>query len=336
MSLVIGAAGAIGKRLVQGLTSRGDSVIAGLLYTPLPDHLAIAVTASEMYMDVTDIAAIRRVFKKHPDIHTVWNLAAPLSVETANDPRAAERTVVGGMENVLQVMRESKVRNMIFTDSIGSFGGTSSRENCTARWLAENPTQDPGSDYGVQKRACRELMRDFTERDGGDTRFAVIPGVLHTDAMWGSGTTEYALEVLKATVEGKPYACPVDPDVKMPMIFSDDLIRGLMALQAAPRSDIQEPEGGYAMAGFSFSAAELFEEIERHGFDIQATYEPDSNMNKFAYLWPDALSPVEAKRDLGFSSKVGLTHTISRILRAHAARRKPGAAAPELSTLSTP
>ena len=80
MSLVIGAAGAIGKRLIAGLTSRGDHVVAALRRTPLPDHLQIAVAAQEMGINVTDLESLRGVFKKHPDIHAVWNLAAPLSV----------------------------------------------------------------------------------------------------------------------------------------------------------------------------------------------------------------------------------------------------------------
>lgn len=35
-----------------------------------------------------------------------------------------------------------------FSDSIGSYGLKAPREGATADWLVENPTQDPGSDYG--------------------------------------------------------------------------------------------------------------------------------------------------------------------------------------------
>ena len=64
--------------------------------------------------------------------------------------------------------------------------------------IHENPTQDPGSDYGRQKRGCRELMAQYAEKHGFDTRFAVLPGVLHDNAVWGNGTTEYALDALAA------------------------------------------------------------------------------------------------------------------------------------------
>jgi hypothetical protein len=104
-------------------------------------------------------------------------------------------------------------RRICFTDSIGSFGGTSPRDGVSARWLVDNPTQDPGSDYGLQKRACRELMHDFAEKQNGDPRFAVLPGVLHSEPVWGNGTTEYALDALLAASLGKPYVCPVEPTV---------------------------------------------------------------------------------------------------------------------------
>ena len=48
---------------------------------------------------------------------------------------------MGGMNNVLTVMGEMGTRKICFTDSIGSFGASAPRENCSARWLLDNPTQ---------------------------------------------------------------------------------------------------------------------------------------------------------------------------------------------------
>jgi threonine 3-dehydrogenase len=41
-------------------------------------------------------------------------------------------------------------------------------------------------------------MDAFARDHGGDPRFAVLPGVLHSEAVWGNGTTEYALDALLA------------------------------------------------------------------------------------------------------------------------------------------
>jgi len=256
----------------------------------------------------------------------VWNLAAPLSVETAIDPAVAEAVTVGGMKNVLAAMQRVGARRICFTDSIGSFGAAAPRDGATARWLHENPSQDPGSDYGRQKRSCRELMARFAQEHGGDPRFAVLPGVLHSETVWGNGTTEYALDALlgaphQSTKHGLPassaFVCPIDPDVRMPMVFVDDLMRGLIALQDAEESDLIEPERGYCIPGLSFTPNELFVEIRKHHPGFGFRVELDENMNKFASLWPNTLGTTEAARDLGYSPQMELPGIVKRVLGAH-------------------
>jgi nucleoside-diphosphate-sugar epimerase len=278
-------------------------------------------------VDVRDADALNALFREHADENTtVWNLAAPLSVETAMDPSVAEAVTVGGMENVLDAMKAVGARRICFTDSIGSFGAEAPRVGATARWLNENPTQDPGSDYGRQKRGCRELMTTFAKEHGGDPRFAVLPGVLHSEPVWGNGTTEYALDALLAaphqqTELGLPiadaYVCPIDPTVKLPMVFADDLMRGLIALQEADEAQLREPLRGYCIPGLSFTAHELFAEIRKHypGFGFRV--ELDVNMNTFANLWPDELSAEEPLRDLGYAPSVSLPDVVAKVIASH-------------------
>ena len=77
-----------------------------------------------------------------------------------------------------------------------------------------------------------------------DTLFSMLLGVLHEDASWGAGTTEYALEAIKCAVEGTEFKCPVPLDESLPMIFAPDLIDGLIALmEAAPPLVSGEEEG---------------------------------------------------------------------------------------------
>ena len=202
-TLIVGAAGAVGKRLCAALSAQGTRVIASDRMADLPGSLKRVVASaggtSVGNVDVCDPEALNQLFKEHADENTtVWNLAAPLSVETAMDPAVAEAVTVGGMGNVLDAMSLVGARKICFTDSIGSFGAEAPRNGATARWLTENPGQDPGSDYGLQKRGCRDLMAKFAKDFGGDPRFAVLPGVLHSEPIWGNGTTEYALDALLA------------------------------------------------------------------------------------------------------------------------------------------
>jgi threonine 3-dehydrogenase len=223
-TLVIGAAGAVGKRLCAAAAAQGRHVIASDRMQHLPGSLKRCASVCVGNVDVTSEESVANLIRDHADADTtIWNLASPLSVETALNPEMAERVTIGGMQNVLSAMRLVGCRRICFTDSIGSFGATSPRRGVTAGWLVDNPTQDPGSDYGLQKRACRELMDEFAREHGGDSRFAILPGVLHSEPVWGNGTTEYALDALLAASRGEPFTCPVDPDVELPMVFSDDL-----------------------------------------------------------------------------------------------------------------
>ena len=288
-------------------------------------------------IDVCDEEVIRKLFRDHCDeTTTVWNLAAPLSVETALFPDLARAVTVGGMENVLSAMGSVGARRICFTDSIGSFGSTSPRKGVTARWLHENPAQDAGSDYGRQKRECRELMAQFVRDHGGDARFAVLPGVLHNNPVWGNGTTEYALDALLAaphqqTKHGLPaggaYVCPIDPDVMLPMVHVDDLMRGLVSLQEADESSLAEPGQGYVVPGLSFTPNELFAEIRKHHPGFGYRVELDENMNQFAQLWPDELSGDEPLRDLGYAPEVDLPTMVSTVLGAHEERNRKTAQA---------
>ncbi|GMH80896.1 hypothetical protein TL16_g08739 [Triparma laevis f. inornata] len=332
-TIIIGAAGAVGKRLCKAITSNGQRVIASDRMSKLPGSLTRTMGSLGTCVgdvDVTDLDALTRLFEQHGDENTtVWNLAAPLSVETALDPAVAEAVTIGGMEKVLTAMASVGSRRICFTDSIGSFGSSSPRSGTTARWLTENPDQDPGSDYGRQKRGCRELMKDFAHNHNGDPRFAVLPGVLHCNSVWGNGTTEYALDALlcaphQATKLGLPtgdaYVCPIDPDVRMPMVFVDDLMRGLYALQEAPEGSLKEPERGYCIPGLSFTPNELFAEIRKHHPGFGFRVELDENMNKFANLWPDELATEEPGRDLGYKAKIGLKEMVEKVLGAHEER----------------
>ncbi len=335
-TIIVGAAGAVGTRLCTALSAHGKRVIASDRMAEMPPQLQQIVEASGGTtvggVDVCDADALWQLFRDHGDEDTVvWNLAAPLSVETAMDPAVAEAVTVGGMGNVLDAMKQVGARRICFTDSIGSFGAEAPRRGATARWLTENPEQDPGSDYGRQKRSCRQLMERFANEHGGDPRFAVLPGVLHSEPIWGNGTTEYALDALLAAPHQEvrhslpatgPYICPVDLDVRLPMVFVDDLMRGLIALQEADEEQLIEPQRGYCLPGLSFTPNELFAEIKKHHPNFEFTVELDENMNKFANLWPDELSTAEPLRDLGYTPQVDLAAMVDNVLEAHEDRNR--------------
>lgn len=111
------------------------------------------------------------------------------------------------------------------------------------------------------------------------------------------------------------------------MVFADDLMRGLLALQFASEEELKEPQNGYCIPGLSFSAEELFAEIRAHVPDFQTSVKLDKNMDKFAKLWPDTLSLEEPLRDLDYEPEVTLPRMVAQVLNAHTGRKVSSRAA---------
>lgn len=321
VTIIIGAAGAIGKSLTKIITEKHgeNSVVAALRNTPLPDNLGACVI-SEFGVDVTKEETIEHLIKQYSGrIKMVWNLAAPLSVDTAKNVEVAHDTVVNGMERLLKSMARHGVKSICFSDSIGSYGFAAPRLNVSAKWLVENPQQDPGSEYGIQKRLCRNLLKQYAVNYGMDTRWCIIPGVLHADATWGGGTTEYALDAIKCAIEGREFLCGIPLEERLPMIYRDDLVVGLQLFSDAPLENLLEPDHGYTLAGFSFSPLELFAILREHFPRFTFRHVPNAQ-TLFARLWPDTLSGFEAKRDFGFEAKYDFRKTIETIIEGYRAR----------------
>ena len=89
----------------------------------------------------------------------------------------------------------------------------------------------------------------------------------------------------------------------------------------APESELREPQRVYNMPGLTFTAAELFREINAHLPGFAHHQKINANMDKFAKLWPDTLSPDETLRDLDYEPKVTLPRMVAAVLNAHSGRR---------------
>ncbi len=145
-----------------------------------------------------------------------------------------------------------------------------------------------------------------------------------------------ALDACFAAAQSLPYVCPILASERLPMIHVADLVRGMLAAMQADLSSSSSSSGdgsggqrdnamlpwGFALAGFSFSPAELFDEIRKYHPDFVVAFDPAANPNMaaFAALWPDALDPAEARTGLGFSARYSLVSTVQDILNAHIER----------------
>lgn len=129
--MVTGAAGFIGSNLVDRLLSRGDAVVGVDCFDPFYDpaikerNVAAALRSDAFTLrraDITDAAALERVFDAHP-VDVVVHLAAKAGVRPSiEDPQAYFRTNVTGTLHVLEAMRARGLSRLVYASSSSVYG----------------------------------------------------------------------------------------------------------------------------------------------------------------------------------------------------------------------
>jgi nucleoside-diphosphate-sugar epimerase len=88
-------------------------------------------------------------------------------------------------------------------------------------------------------------------------------------------------------------------------------------MDASP--DSVRRHAGYNLAAMTFTPRELADEIRKHMPSFKCTYVPDSRQ-RIADSWPGSIDDKEARRDWGWSPKVGLAEMTGDMLEKLSAK----------------
>src|SRR5205085_10406095 len=123
----------------------------------------------------------------------------------------------------------------------------------------------PRTMYGINKLYCERLggyyeyhYRQLDAHTGPgrlDFRGLRFPGLISAATLPSGGTSDYAPEMLHAAAAGKPYACFVRPDTRIPFMAMPDAVGALLNLAEAPREALTRT--AYNIGAFNPSAAEV-------------------------------------------------------------------------------
>ena len=312
--LVTGASGQIGSELTPKLRERcgTENVVASDVREP-------SGTLNEKgpfeNIDVTEKEGLERVVREH-DIDTIFHLAAILSATGERNPHLAWRVNIVGLHNVLEVARELRLR-VFHPSSIAAFGPE------TPNVLTPQDTiLRPKTIYGVTK-VTGELLGDYYfNKYGVDVRGIRFPGVISNVAPPGGGTTDYAVEIFYEAIKRGRYTCFVKEETVLPMIYMPDCIKATMDLMDADLSRLKH-HTDYNVAGVSFSAGELANEIRKHIPDFRVEYNPDYRQ-EIADGWPHSIDDSVAREEWDWKAKYDLKSMTSDMLDCLSVRLKLG------------
>ena len=258
-------------------------------------------------VDVTNRDRVSEVTSSY-DINTIYHMAAILSARGEADPRRAWEVNVEGLINVLDVAAARHARVFV-PSSIAVFGPETPRDSAPQE-VALLPT----TMYGVTKVSGELLGEYYVRRFDLDVRGLRYPGIISSETLPGGGTTDYAVEMFYAAIETGHYTCFVRPDTTLPMMYMPDCIKATLDLMAANPANLRTHTTSYNIAGMSFSAEELVEEIRRHIPGFRCDYVPDERQ-KIADSWPCAIDDSAAREEWAWAPAYDLASMTADMLK---------------------
>jgi len=323
--LITGAQGEIGQALIRHLGEQGQYNVLALDIRPLDDALK-RYCHTALVGDILDTGLFRRLVSEY-EIQEIFHLAALLSTRAEFTPEEAHRINVQGTLNLLHLAIEQsrwqgRSVRFLFPSSIAAYGLPDLETKARAGAVKEYKWNRPTTMYGCNKLYCEHLGRYYAryyrqlatdpEPYGVDFRAVRFPGLISAFTIPSGGTSDFAPEMLHHAAQGKPYACFVRPDTRIPFMAMPDAVKALLELSRAPRHNLSQLV--YNVGSFSLSAAEIRDLVRTAFPNADITFAPDDKRQGIVDSWPADVDDSAARRDWGWQPDYDLKRAFEEYL----------------------
>src|SRR5215469_7067005 len=313
--LILGAAGMVGRKLIDRLVRDGGLngrlverlTLADVVSPEKPAGFTGVVEVANM--DLSEPGKAEKIVAARPDL--IFHLAAIVSGEAEADFEKGYRINLDGTRNLLEAIRrvgDGYKPKVIYTSSIAVFGAPFPEA------IPDEFHLTPLTCYGTQKAIGELLLADYTRRgflDGVGLRFPTIcvrPGKPNKAA---SG---FFSSIIREPLAGQEAVLPV-PDTVRHTHASPRAAAGFLA-QAASLTHAQLGDRiNLTLPGISCTVAEQIESLKRiAGPKVAARIrrEPDETITRIVAGWPQRFDARRAAA-LGFRAET----SFDEIVRIH-------------------
>lgn len=299
--LITGAGGQIGSVLTKTLrdTYGANSVIAtDIRSTELGD-------GPFELLDVLNGNRLHELVKRYR-VTEIYHLAAILSARGEQNPKIAWDINMDSLFNVLDAAKERNLK-VFFPSSIAAFGPNTPKVN-----TPQDTITQPTTVYGISKAAGENWCQYYFLKYGLDVRSVRFPGIIGYQSLPGGGTTDYAVDIYHKAILGEDFTCFLGPDTRLPMLYMDDAIHGVLQLMSTPKDKLSV-RTSYNLAGVSFTPAEISAEIQKHHPDFKIHYAPDFRQ-AIADSWPQSIDDQQARQDWNWHPQFDLARMTADML----------------------
>lgn len=303
-ALILGAAGMIGRRLIDALAANGRvggqalTALTLLDVAPPPAPAGFPGPVRAEAADLTAPGAAEAAIAGRPDV--IFHLAAVVSGEAEANLELGYRVNLDGTRLLLDAIRHAHAADgyrpkLIFTSSLAVFGPP------LPAVIPDDFILRPASSYGVQKAMGELMLADYARRGFLDGIGLRLPTICVRPGKPNKAASGFFSGIIREPLAGQPAVLPV-PDTVRHWFASPAAAVGFLIHAAGLDRAAMGARVSLTMPGVSATVAEEIEALRRVAGDAAVALirrEPDPAVARIIASWPEAFAP-EAALSLGF------------------------------------
>ncbi|MCV0425535.1 MAG: SDR family oxidoreductase [Roseibium sp.] len=315
--LITGAAGMVGRKLVQNLAADralfGFEVtrltLADVVGSPVPEALQEFTTA--LTVDLARPGDPEKLIAGRPDM--IFHLAAIVSGEAEIDFEKGYAINLDGSRSMFDAIRCESDREpyrprVVFASSLAVFG-----QPFPAK-IGDDFFTTPLTSYGTQKAICELLLADYTRKGFFDGIGIRLPTICIRPGKPNRAASGFFSNILREPLVGMEAVLPVDDTVRH-WFASPRAAVGFFVHAAQLDTSLLGPRRSLTMPGLSALVSEQIDALRRVAGDKAVALirrEPDPEIRKIVAGWP---ADFDARRagNLGFKAET----SFDEIIRIH-------------------
>ena len=315
--LIIGAAGMVGRKLVEKLAAEptalgfeiGKLTLADAFAQPVPPSLSGIATAL-----TTDLAAPgepEKLIAGRPDV--IFHLAAIVSGEAEVDFEKGYAVNLDGSRHLFEAIRlegqrEPYFPRVVFASSIAVFGQPFPEK------ISDEFFTTPLTSYGTQKAITELLLADYSRKGIFDGIGIRLPTICVRPGKPNKAASGFFSNILREPLVGLEAVLPVDDTVRH-WFASPRAAVGFFTHAAQIDTAKIGPRRTLTMPGLSALVGDEIEALRRVGGEKAVKLirrEPDATIAKIVAGWPTNFDTRRAT-ELGFKAE----SNFDEIIRIH-------------------
>ncbi|WP_416799390.1 D-erythronate dehydrogenase [Ciceribacter azotifigens] len=315
--LVIGAAGMIGRKLVERLAGSPSVLGSDIEHLTLADAITPAVpevlqsVTAALTVDLADADTATRLTEGRPDV--IFHLAAVVSGEAEADFDKGYAVNLDGTRALFEAIRREGRREpyrprVIFASSIAVFGAP------FPEIIGQDFFATPLTSYGTQKAIAELLLADYSRRGLFDGVGIRLPTICVRPGTPNKAASGFFSNILREPLASNEAILPVSDDVRH-WFASPRSAVGFFMHAATMDTSLIGPRRNLTMPGLSATVGEEIEALRRVAGDRAVSLirrAPDPLIAGIVAGWPSNFDASRAMK-LGFRAET----TFDEIIRIH-------------------